>query len=61
MLKLVYDLYRLLFARRFFYKFNKLLYNLSLRGLGVLNFESDKLSISGEDHFVKHEAQAPNI
>ena len=56
MLKLVYDLYRLLFARRFFYKFNKLLYNLSLRGLGVLNFESDKLSISGEDHFVKHYA-----
>jgi FkbM family methyltransferase len=54
MLKLVNDLYRLLFARKIFYKFNKLLYCLSLRGLGVLNFESDKLAISGEDHFVKH-------
>lgn len=56
MLKLVCDLYRLLFAKRFFYKFNKLLYNLSLRGLGVLNFDSDRLSISGEDYFVKHYA-----
>jgi len=52
MRKLVYDLYRLLFARTFFYKFNKLLYQLSLRGLGVLNYESDK--ISGEEHFIEH-------
>lgn len=51
MLKLVYCLYRTLFARRIFYKFNKLLYTLSLRGLGVLNFESDK--ISGEEYFLK--------
>lgn len=51
MLELVYGLYRMLFARRVFYKFNKLLYNLSLRGLGVLNFESDK--ISGEEYFLK--------
>lgn len=52
MLKMVYYIYRVLFARRIFYKFNKLLYNLSLKGLGILNFESDK--ISGEEHFVKH-------
>ena len=52
MVKLVYGLYRALFARRVFYKFNKLLYNLSLNGLGVLNFGSDK--ISGEEYFVKN-------
>lgn len=52
MLKLVYDLYRMLFARVVFYKFNKLLFNLSLRGLGVLNYESDRLS--GEGYFIDH-------
>lgn len=51
MQKLIYGLYRLLFARAVFYKFNKLLYQLSLRGLGILNFESDKLS--GEEHFIE--------
>lgn len=50
MLNSVYSLYRILFARVFFYKFNKLLYNLSLRGLGVLNYESSKLS--GEENFL---------
>lgn len=52
MRKLVYDLYRLLFERTVFYKFNKLLYQLSLRGIGILNYESDKLS--GEEHFIEH-------
>jgi FkbM family methyltransferase len=52
MLKLVYGLYRALFARRVFYKFNKFLYNLSLRGLGVLNYETEM--ISGEEQFVKY-------
>jgi len=52
MRKLVCDLYRLLFARTVFHKFNKLLYQLSLRGIGILNYESDKLS--GVEHFIEH-------
>ena len=52
MRKVIYDLYRLLFARTVFYKFNKLLYQLSLRGIGILNYESDKLS--GEEYFIEH-------
>jgi FkbM family methyltransferase len=52
MLKFVHDLYAIFFARVFFYKFNKLLYSLSLRGLGVLNFSSDK--ISGEESFIEN-------
>lgn len=50
MLKLVYWFYRVIFARSIFYKLNKLLYSLSLKGLGVLNFESDL--VSGEDWFI---------
>ncbi|MGQ3170136.1 MAG: FkbM family methyltransferase [Methylophilus sp.] len=50
-LKTVLYIYRLLFSNKFFFKFNKLIYTLSLRGMGILNFESDK--ISGEDHFIK--------
>lgn len=44
------NVYRFLFARQCFYKMNKLLYQLSLRGLGILNFESDK--VSGEKKFL---------
>jgi FkbM family methyltransferase len=51
-MELIYGLYRILFARKFFYKFNKLLYNLSLKGLGVLNYESHKLS--GEACFIEN-------
>lgn len=52
MLKLVLNLYRLIFARKVFYKFNQFLYQLSLRGIGILNYESDKQS--GEDNFIEH-------
>ncbi len=41
--------YRTLFARKVFYRFSELLFSCSLRGIGVLNFEADK--VSGEDHF----------
>lgn len=44
------DLYAKLFARKCFYKINKLLYYLSIRGLGILNYKSD--SLSGESHFI---------
>lgn len=39
------------FARRAFYRFNKFIYTLSLNGMGILNYKSDKLS--GEECFIK--------
>jgi len=44
------DLYATLFAKKRFEKFNKLLYLLSLRGLGILNHETSR--ISGEFSFL---------
>ncbi|MDP9316966.1 MAG: FkbM family methyltransferase [Chloroflexota bacterium] len=56
----VLDLYRKLFARRRFYKFNELLFHVSLRGLGVLNYQNDR--ISGEAWFIDHiVGQKPNL
>jgi len=52
MLKWLFWLYRKLFARGAFYKFNLLIFNLGLRGMGIRNFETD--SASGEAHFIKH-------
>ena len=49
MLELIYDSYARLFSRKLFNKFNKFIFLLSLRGLGVLNYKSDKQS--GEAHF----------
>src|SRR5688572_33443720 len=43
-------LYQRILVRRRFYRVNKLLYFLSLRGLGILNYEDEK--ISGERHFI---------
>ena len=51
MLKRLYWLYRKLFARRVFYNFNLLIFNLGLRGMGIRNFETD--SASGEACFIK--------
>lgn len=45
------SIYRFFFLKKFLFKFNKLLFKLSLRGLGILNFESDRLS--GECAFIK--------
>lgn len=42
--------YRILFARPACFKFNKLLLELSMRGLGVKNAENDEAS--GENHFL---------
>lgn len=44
-------IYTFFFAKKVFFRFNKLLYYFSLRGLGVLNYENDK--VSGEDFFLK--------
>lgn len=51
MLNFIIRIYRALFARRFFYRFNKVLYHCSLHGLGILNFENDR--VSGEERFIK--------
>lgn len=51
MLKWLFWLYRKLFARRVFYNFNLLIFNLGLRGMGIRNFETD--SASGEAYFIK--------
>jgi hypothetical protein len=37
--------YRYIFARSIFYKFNKLLFNLGIKGLGILNFENSKVIV----------------
>lgn len=50
MFKKILTLYRFLFARKAFYLLNKALYQMSLRGLGVLNYESHK--VSGESFFL---------
>lgn len=51
MLNIVLSVYRALFGRKLFYKFNMLLYRCSLSGLGVLNYEDDE--VSGESEFLK--------
>lgn len=51
MKKLALAIYRLLFANRLFYKVNYGMYLLSLKGLGVLNFENNRLS--GERKFIE--------
>lgn len=50
-LSIVFKIYRILFVRKTFIKFNKILYHLSLNGLGILNFQNSK--ISGENIFLK--------
>lgn len=50
MLAALFRVFRLLFVRRIFYRFYKVLYSLSLRGIGIRNFESD--SLSGEKYFI---------
>lgn len=42
--------YRFLCVNRHFFRFHKLLYRLSLRGLGVMNYESSQ--VSGELNFI---------
>lgn len=48
--KLAGDLYCALFARPSCYLFNKMLFDLSIRGLGLLNSDNDKMS--GESFFL---------
>ena len=48
--KYVYRGYAVLFARPSLWRFNKVLYNCSLRGLGILNYQG---KLTGEHHFLK--------
>lgn len=47
----LYRIYAFLFAKRYLIKFNKLLYHLSLRGLGILNYQNEYLM--GESKWLK--------
>jgi len=49
-LSMIFKMYRMIFVRKFFVKFNKILYRLSLNGIGILNFQNSK--ISGEKYFL---------
>lgn len=51
MLQKIIDAYVWVFAKPVFLKFNKLLFGLSLAGLGVLNYKNSK--VSGEQCFLK--------
>jgi FkbM family methyltransferase len=47
----LFSLYQRIFARRWFVRWNRLLFELSLRGLGVLNWGNDRLT--GEKDFLR--------
>lgn len=49
--KFMLNIYQLIFARRMFKMINLIIFNLGLRGLGVLNSENDR--VSGERHLIK--------
>jgi hypothetical protein len=53
MIEFILGCYRIFFARTMFIKMNRLLYVMSLRGLGILNFKNDNQS--GEEHFIRNE------
>ena len=49
-MRFLFDLYRKLVCRPIFFRLNTVLFQLSLRGLGILNYENDK--ISGEWYLI---------
>lgn len=51
MLETLFKYYRYVFARKRFFRFNKFLYELGSRGIGIRNYEDDY--ISGEAHFIR--------
>ncbi|MFA5986231.1 MAG: FkbM family methyltransferase [Parcubacteria group bacterium] len=51
MIEKIYNLYAYIFCRKIFRKFNRLIYQLGLRGLGVLNYKSSYLT--GENIWLK--------
>ena len=51
MAKLLLNFYRFLFSRPLFYQLNTYIFKLSLRGLGVMNYENS--SVSGEKYLIE--------
>jgi len=54
-MKLIYTWWAWLFGRPSFVKLNKLMFNLSIRGLGVYNYEN--ISISGEKWLIQNKVK----
>lgn len=50
MIKYIFNIYRKIFARSVFRKINLALFHISLRGLGILNYEND--DVSGEKYLI---------
>jgi len=55
MIQLLLRTYTFIFANKYFIKFNKMLYRMSIRGLGIYNFEN--MEVSGESNFIKNYIQ----
>ena len=51
MLKIVSKIYHFILGRKFFYRLNNFIYYLSLKNIGVLNYENN--NVSGETYFLK--------
>lgn len=58
MLDKIVNIYTFIFARNFFAKFNKLLFRLSLSGLGILNYKTT--AVSGERAFLRNYFSSKN-
>ena len=59
MLNKFLKLYSKIFSRKRLYKFHKLLYFMSLRGLGILNYQTFK--VSGEEFFLRNYISSDRI
>lgn len=52
MIQKIFRIYSFIFSRKIFFKWNVFIYHLSLRGIGILNYNS--MSESGESSFLKN-------
>ncbi len=52
MITTILRLYTKFFAKQYFVNFNKMLYSMSIRGLGIYNYEN--MDVSGESNFIKN-------
>lgn len=58
MIELIEKLHRAIFLKKKFYSFHKFLFHISAKGLGILNFENDRLS--GESNFLQNLVKIAN-
>ena len=52
MITTILRLYAKIFAKKYFVKLNTMLYSMSIRGLGIYNYEN--MEVSGESNFIKN-------